>query len=279
MLPETYHGTYSGYTHYKCREECCLAAHRDYSRKLRRLTAYGKWNPFVDAEPARDHVKRLRAAGIGERAIAAAVGVSSTLIARLLRGDRYRGTGPTQRLRPETAARIFSVQPSLDACNDHAKVDGTGTRRRIQALVANGWSQQRLSIELGMPLASVNRIVMGTGVNAGTAKAVRALYERLWDTPPPESTTLERTTAKRARSIARRHGWVPPLAWDAIDDPAAEPVGAGYRPPSSKLPSAEEIRHLLEAGEAMEQVAIRFGASVGSVQEKLRRSRKEEVAA
>lgn len=104
-------------------------------------------------------------------------------------------------------------------------VDSTGTRRRVQALYALGWTWDALAAELGIPNnSSVWRLAHGVhcsdrGVYRETAASIADLYERLCMTRP------EGWVADRARSIAIRNGWVPPLAWDDIDDPNAVPSG------------------------------------------------------
>jgi transcriptional regulator with XRE-family HTH domain/transposase-like protein len=101
-------------------------------------------------------------------------------------------------------------------------VDATGTRRRLQALATQGWSQLRLATELGCANSqSVGRILRGDAsrVNSRTRDAIAALYDRLAMTPGPSD---------RARDYARHAGWVPPLDWDDshLDDPAATPIAA-----------------------------------------------------
>lgn len=94
-------------------------------------------------------------------------------------------------------------------------VDATGSRRRLQALVALGWPihlEDRLSPHARRLTYSGQRTV-----HADTAAAVRALYDELSMTPGPSS---------RSRQRAARKGWPVPLAWsdDSIDDPNARPA-------------------------------------------------------
>lgn len=104
-------------------------------------------------------------------------------------------------------------------------VPGTGTRRRLQALMALGWSSHRLDAEMGQRRSYTSRLITADSViNAATATKVAALYDRLCMTPPPPK------TATRVRNYAAKQGWVPPLAWDDIDtDP--EPPAALYTGP------------------------------------------------
>lgn len=102
---------------------------------------------------------------------------------------------------------------------DPRMVDPTGTRRRLQALAAIGWSPHLLARELGFTATNAVRHLMRTGrgkINTRTAEAVRHLYDRLSMTPGPST---------RARNHARRAGWAPPLAWDDhdLDNPTPNP--------------------------------------------------------
>jgi hypothetical protein len=114
------------------------------------------------------------------------------------------------------------LQPDLELAGDRASVDGTGTRRRLEALVAIGWPATHLARKLRVSPPTAFRILRGYPVTAGTAKRVRKLYDDMWDHPAPES--RER---KIALGIAAKRGYFSPLAWDddEIDDPKARPHG------------------------------------------------------
>lgn len=246
-----------------------------YRRRVYRLRGYGKWQPLVDAQPAREHVQALSATGMGARRVAAISGVNQSTIRALLHGEPARGIPPTQRLRPQHAAALLAVRPALTDYAPRALIDGTGTRRRLQALMVLGWSTTVLAAEMRRHWRTVARGRSAVRVEARTAVDVRDLYDRLWDQAPPASTPVDRQKASRARRFAASQGWVPPLAWDddTIDDPAAEPVGAGYEPPKrGKLPAPEEIVHLLMGGDSIEVIADRYGATVSGVQQRLGRA-------
>jgi hypothetical protein len=109
-----------------------------------RQILYARWQPYVDAEPAREHVRALADAGIGWKRVAELAGVSTGSVSKLLYGgpaDRP----PSRRIRPQTAAAILAVRPSAQAVAPGALVDSAGTHRRVQALVTGGWSQARLA--------------------------------------------------------------------------------------------------------------------------------------
>lgn len=107
-------------------------------------------------------------------------------------------------------------------------VDGTGTRRRLAALVYLGWTQTQLADRVEMAARSIGQILGGTAtVHAATAHRVCALYDELWDQPPPETTPAQQAAAAAARRYARDHQWAPAMAWDddQIDNPKARPHG------------------------------------------------------
>lgn len=123
----------------------------------------------------------------------------------------------------------MTASPLRRSTLSRSVVDATGTRRRLQALVATGWPQARLAELAHLRRATVARIVHGqhVTVHAGTARAVAELYDRVWDVPPPLGGHAEKIAAARARHVAGRNRWPPPLAWDddQLDNPRARPQG------------------------------------------------------
>ncbi|MEU2180264.1 hypothetical protein [Streptomyces thermolilacinus] len=219
------HGTLSRGRVHGCKCEPCRTVSRDYMRARYRLQAYGRWQPYVDAEPVRAHIAMLRSFGIGHPRIRVLANLSGGHMTSLLYG-RSGGRPPSRRVRTATADRILAVRPQLEAVAPAALVDGTGTRRRLQALVAVGWPQSELARRLDLHKNTVNDQVNETvpTAYARTVLAVRDLYEQLWDVVP-ETDGVETRWAAEARQLAQGRGWVPPAAWDDdyIDSPAAVP--------------------------------------------------------
>lgn len=105
--------------------------------------------------------------------------------------------------------------------------DPTGTRRRLQALRANGWTAADLAARLGFTPGGVYRLasqVYGpAAVHRDTVAKVRALYTSLEMRVPAHRPQWQ---IDRLRRLAARRGWAPPLAWasaEAMDYPAASP--------------------------------------------------------
>jgi hypothetical protein len=126
-------------------------------------------------------------------------------------------------------------------------VDPTGTRRRIEALVALGWTFNELDRRLGRSTGFTSRqrvhAAAGRPVFQSTAQAYTRLYDELSMRVPPADFFV-----RRSRTRALRLGWVVPLAWDddTIDNPAARPHGL----PGLKV-NEDRTRHHDQVDEAV----------------------------
>lgn len=220
------HGSLSRSRHHDCKCHACTQRFRDYMNTRSRLKAYGRWQPYIDAEPVRAHVRMLMGYGIGLQRTRKLAGIPNGTMSKLLYGDSGRGMQPSKRVRAATADKILAIKPSLDAVAPSALVDGTGTRRRLQALVAVGWPQGELARQLGLERNSINDQVnqLVTTAYGSTARAVRDLYDQLWNVDPiSRGVTIRWATQSRSHAAARN--WAPPAAWDDdyIDSPATQP--------------------------------------------------------
>lgn len=283
------HGTRARYAHGPgpgkgpgCRCDECTAANRAAARQRERAILYGRWQPFADAGPAREHVQALARHGIGRRRAAALAGMSAAAMSRLL----YGGPGsrpPTRRIRPQTAAAILAIPPSTDLLAPGVLVSAAGTRHRIQALVAGGWSQAQLAGQLKTPPGHVGTLLRDARVTAATAAAVRELYERLWSQPPPEDDHRTRIAVSRARNYAAAGGWAPPMAWDdeELDNPDGQPAEGWRRSTRTTRPSAElakDAAELIRQDYTHEQAADRLGVTKAALERALYRAQKREAA-
>lgn len=224
------HGTHTCYVLDRCKCGPCTAANSAYEADRVRQQAYGRWNGLVEAEPARRHVQSLMAQGMGLKRIVAVSNVTQGQLWKLLYGKpRPDGTRtPSRRIRPQTEAKILAVQLDLAP---GARVDSTGAARRIQALVALGWSQSKIAARLGILRGNFTDLAQGRrGITVAHDQAVRALYDEWSMKLPPADNHRDKIAANRSRNYAKLRGWLPPLAWDdeLLDDPAARPL-AGAR--------------------------------------------------
>ena len=94
--------------------------------------------------------------------------------------------------------------------------DGTGTRRRVQALVTTGWRLEDIGARLGVSLYAISELIRRDRIHVNSARNVAAIYDELVGMAGPSHKSA-------ARALTR--GWAPPEAWtaDTIDDPAAQP--------------------------------------------------------
>jgi hypothetical protein len=249
-------------------------ARPEYMRHRDRMIAYGRWQPWVPAAPAREHVRYLSTRGVGWEQAAALAGVSRGTVSKLLYGTK--GSPPTRRIRPETEAAILAVRPALDVVDDRTIVDATGTRRRLQGLAWQGWSMARLSARLGPRCHLSSVLSRDVRVRASTARAVQGLCRELCGQLPPEGTRAERAAAARTRNHAREMGWVPLAAWDAIDDPDAQPVPGWQR--SGRGVGPQDAVELDGYGVHPEMIAVRLGVTPETVRRCLQRARQDPKA-
>ena len=232
----------------------------DYLRRRYREKAYGRWNPWADAAPVRDHVRALHdATGADYRQIAAAAGLGTHRVGHLLHGNPSDGKPPARKIRRDAAQRLLALTGAELRPNPRALVPAAGSRHRLRALVATGRPASALTAELGMGEHPVRDIISGRSgqVTAATRDAVRGLYDRLWDVPPPEHTPAQRQAAslrprpRRTRRLATTHGpgrrpdrqpRLPapvPLARHPTPDrrPPARSAPRRARPPRPRLPA------------------------------------------
>ncbi|GGU52228.1 hypothetical protein [Streptomyces lavendofoliae] len=246
---------------YRCRLPECVARHNAYQRRVYRQKGYGTWQPLVDAAPVRQHINNLRAAGHSIPEIQKQAGVGAATLARVL----YDGTNKrAERIRPEVAERILAVPLTPAPVKPSTIIDATGTRRRLQALVSMGWTLTALGPRLGFHPRQLTGLLYGDRVLASTARRVADGY-RVVQTLDPVAHGVPQRSATLSRNLAARQGWHGPLAWDDIDNPAAEPeVLEPYAPPaangrdSMRIP---EIRHLLGLGESPASIARQMGGN------------------
>ncbi|MFD0437047.1 helix-turn-helix domain-containing protein [Streptomyces chartreusis] len=221
-----------GYARYRldgCRCYVCACAVSRYDENRAKAITAGTWNPWTDAEPVRVHIRFLQSCDMGLRPIAAAAGVNRKQLQYILGGRHDRGTGPQPKCRPALAAAVLAVEPTLNNLGGATVISALGTLRRLRALVAAGWSQERLAVELGMLPTHLSQLIHASSVIVSTARRVVDLYDRLWKVDPAEHGAKAHDIA-RVKARAAAEGWAPVGAWDedTIDDPAAAPNWTGH---------------------------------------------------
>ena len=259
--PDDHPHTISCYRQHLCGCERCLWANAEAARVYRRRVAYGRISK-VDPGPSIRRLQELRAAGWKWKQIEQGTGCNRASLQRLIQG---RVAWVTQ----ETETRILTATVKPPELH-RGLVDSTGTRRRLQALVAQGWTFTELAKRLGTGSPqSLYQKAVGNMVQEHTRRAVDALFRELWNVTPPDG-----ATASRARTAARKHGWLTALAWDDIDnDP--EPATTT---PSEPGWAVTELDHLHSLGESPAQAVAALGSTVDALEKLARRHHRPDLA-
>lgn len=214
------HGTRLAYVLDRCRCPACSRANTLDARRRRTAIAYGRWTGLVDAAPARAHLQALRAAGLSLQRIARLSGVGQGTVNALVYGQPARHLPPPSQVRAGTERRLLAVDARAVTLPAGHRVPATGTRRRLQALAAIGWSIPALSEQLALSHRTLTRLLTATdspSVTVETTRTVADLYERLRDVPPPQRTEQQRTVAARTAGHARAAEGRTPTSWPDID--------------------------------------------------------------
>jgi hypothetical protein len=186
----------------------------------------------VEATPVRTHLRVLSELGWGAQAISKETGVPVSVIDKIA----YPVNGvPQKSVRADNAARIIAFNPTTKRDKfDGTKresIDATGSRRRIQALVALGFSYRMLAEYTGHHPSYFKDLTEAKRISHQRAAKIFELYERLWNKIPLPDTTAEKKSVALAKSAALKKGWLPPMAWDdgGIDNPDYDPNATPLR--------------------------------------------------
>lgn len=165
----------------------------------------------IPAAPLRMHIKDLMALGWGSPSIIAAARIDATPTGLLLIANGHS-------LRAERKFAPILKLPLTLACPDHIPdhmhVPSLGAARRIRALMALGWRHEDIMHMIGGRSSSHLAQHRHKTINAHDWRLVDAAYEALGGTPGPSESSRRR---------ARNSGYVPPLAWNDIDNPNEDP--------------------------------------------------------
>ncbi|GHB55918.1 hypothetical protein GCM10010331_49740 [Streptomyces xanthochromogenes] len=277
-----HHDKLTCYTNYHCRRPECVDRYNRYNRSRLHSQAAGTWEGLVDARPVRDHVIALLAAGATPHGVAIQARVSDKAVRDLLppppSGRRYPAK---YRVAKATADKILAVQAEDIAA---PLIDATGTIRRIQALVADGWPLNCLAEQVGLYPKYIYELLRRTQagesshVARSTARQAADLFEEL-RTQKPARLGVNRRTATRARHYAADRNWAPTAYWnhylDAIDDPDFIPE---YKKPRAQTIAEDAAWIMRTSGLDKEQIAVRLGISRDYLQQVLTAHRVEVAA-
>ncbi|MFF6847070.1 hypothetical protein [Streptomyces antimycoticus] len=269
------HDTLTCYTNYKCRRTECVERYNARERERNQQKAAGTYTRLVDAAPVRAHVKTLIAAGATPFGIATRAQVSDNAVRLLLPATPgSRRTPIRHRVCADNARKILAVTVE-DVAPPH--VDATGTVRRIQALIADGWPMTHLAGPLDLwpnyvwQLLKRARTEPNLQVRSSTARKVAEAYEDLRRKQPTRNSVTPRSAAQ-ARKMAAERRWARTSYWaeyaDVLDDPDFTPE---YKATRGELLAAEARWFMVTAGLSQEETAVRLGVTKDHLQQTLKR--------
>ena len=172
------HGTRAAYVSDRCGCTRCRAANRAAEEHRTAAIAVGRWDPYADAQPVREHLGHLRQQGLGIERIAQLSNVPKGTVRRLF-SYSLDPEAPPHRTRAVTARRLLALPLATENGSPRRLVDADATRARIDALTAAGHSLTALARVIGKPPTSLRRSLSRKSVTAQTATSVESLYENL----------------------------------------------------------------------------------------------------
>ncbi len=172
---------------------------------------------LVSAALVREHVLKLRAAGGTYQAIAQAAKTGAMTVHCVAHARR-----PT--VQAAVASKLLAI---TEADISTTRLAAGGTMWRLRALVAMGHTCSRMAAAIGVPPATLRRIVRGQAltISPQLRQAVTGLFDTWWDKTPPQRTRREKLAAGNALKRAALNNWPPPagLDEDELDKPGYQP--------------------------------------------------------
>lgn len=277
--PEHKHGEISTcYIQHKCRCDDCRTQSTVRAAKRRKLQAYGRWDDgLVDAEPVRQHVRMLQAAGMGWKRIAEVSGVGNTAVSQLIYGRKGSNKDPrkgeiVKRIKREKAEKLLAVKPELENLRAGAVIDSRGFRRRVEALMCVGWSMSKQAKAIGVNRRNFGLMMTRSQVTVKHHLVMVDLFDRWWNAEPLRGNKFDLIAYNRTRNLARARKYVPPLGWDDIDLDDAPAVADGV------VTREEEIEFMLGLGVSVDNIAEALSVSLSGLERYLYRHGRNDLA-
>jgi hypothetical protein len=158
------HGTLVRYT-MGCRCDECKAVKTSYGRERKEAQRNGKGNPRVPADAARAHLALLSDAGIGYLRVSELAGVNHNIVWKIRTGER-------KHIMFTTEQKILSITP--DDISDSTTIDASETWKKIDWLLAHGFTKTSLAQKLGLATPALQigkKLVMRK-----TARRIEEIY-------------------------------------------------------------------------------------------------------
>lgn len=203
------------YTAHGCKCDPCRVANNARARDRRRQIAYGRWTRgMVPVADVVGHIRHLQDFGYSYDHIAAAAGVNA-------RSLYMASTGRLTSVQGRVAGAVLAVHPTLDDLGPRTLIPSRGARRRIQALGTQGWSIAAVAARADLTRDRLSHFIWFDHIQVHRHRQIAAVYEQLWDAPPPSTTPADRRSITLTKNRAAAEGWASPLAWDDIDNDTA----------------------------------------------------------
>ncbi len=170
------HGTVGAYRADGCRCEPCSVANDAARRSRAQQRMNDSWSPFTPAAPVREHLNRLRTAGVGVDRIARLANVPGSTVREIIYGSSGR---MFRQVRATTAARLLATIPETKVRSERSTVDASDTRTLIGSLRTRGMGWHEIADELGRSASSLQRSLKRPTVTVKTAADVAQLCQAL----------------------------------------------------------------------------------------------------
>lgn len=148
-----------------CRCEKCRTANRLYARSRAKAIIFHGKDSIVSAQATRQHLLYLSRHEVGRRAVAAASGVSETIIQQIRSGNK-------KTIRASTQNAILGV--TTGCLSDHAHVSAKSTWQMLDELLREGFTKTELARRLGYKTPSLQ--MKRTRITAKTHVRVERFY-------------------------------------------------------------------------------------------------------
>lgn len=99
-----------------------------------------------------------------------------------------------------------------------------GTVRKLQALMFLGWPVNYILEVAGVKRRSIVRFEATDRIHSEEAQKIDAVFRKLSMKPASPRAGLRQNEITRAKQYARERKYVPPLAWDDIDNDIFNPA-------------------------------------------------------
>lgn len=197
------------YRGHRCRCVPCRGREKLRKRAERAAKRSGKTQPMRSPEKTVEHLLYLTGPmGMTKLDISRISGVNVASIRRLIEGE-------VTQVFPATERAVLSVRADSSTWRDDKSwVSRVGAVRRIQALMALGYSGAVISRRCGRQADWAMRVMNGREkIEERSRVALIRVYDELSMEHPAPDLYVNRT-----RNMAAKRGYLPPLAWDDIDN-------------------------------------------------------------